>query len=70
MPKQCDLCGKATRLGRQVSHAHNVTSRPVFPNLKRVRAWIDGTSRRIWACTSCIRSGLLTHPPARPKLEA
>lgn len=65
MAKQCDLCGKATSVGRQVSHAHNVTSRPVLPNLKRLRAWIDGTPRRIWACTRCIRSGKVQRVPVR-----
>src|SRR5687767_5582221 len=47
MAKQCDICGKGTVTGRNISHAHNVTSRTWEPNLQRVRAIIDGTVRRV-----------------------
>ena len=36
MAKQCDVCGKSTVFGKNVSHAHNVTSRTWEPNLQRV----------------------------------
>ena len=38
MAKHCDICGKTTVHGQQVSHAHNVTKRTWEPNLQRVRA--------------------------------
>ncbi len=65
MAKQCQICSKGTVAGRRVSHAHNVTNRTFEPNLKRVRSFIDGVSRRIWVCTRCLRSGLVTKPPVR-----
>ena len=65
MAKKCEICNKGTVAGRSISHAHNVTRRTFEPNLQRVRAFIDGTSRRIWACTRCIRSGKVTKPPVR-----
>ena len=65
MAKQCELCGKRTRAGRQVSHAHNVSKRAFEPNLQRVRAFVDGTVQRIYACTRCIRSGRVQKPPVR-----
>jgi large subunit ribosomal protein L28 len=65
MPKQCDICGKATVFGKNVSHAHNVTSRTWEPNLQRVRALIDGRVRRVSVCTRCLRSGKITKAPAR-----
>ncbi|HEX4955857.1 MAG TPA: 50S ribosomal protein L28 [Thermoanaerobaculia bacterium] len=65
MAKQCQICNKGTVAGRRVSHAHNVTNRTFEPNLKRVRSFFDGVSRRIWVCTRCLRSGLVTKPPAR-----
>jgi large subunit ribosomal protein L28 len=40
-----------------VSHAHNVTKRRWDLNLQSVRAVVNGATRRIRACTSCIRSG-------------
>lgn len=65
MARQCEICGKSTAFGRNISHAHNVTRRSWQPNLQRVRALIEGRVRRIWACTRCIRSGRVTKPPVR-----
>lgn len=65
MAKRCEYCGKGTTYGRAISHAHNVTSRPFEANLQKVKAFIDGKSRRVWACTRCIRSGRLVKPPVR-----
>jgi large subunit ribosomal protein L28 len=65
MAKQCDICGKKTVFGNNVSHAHNVTSRTWEPNLQRVRALIDGGVRRVRVCTRCLRSGRVTKAPVR-----
>jgi large subunit ribosomal protein L28 len=65
MAKQCDVCGKSTVFGKNVSHAHNVTSRTWEPNLQRVRALVDGRVRRIAVCTRCLRSGRIVKAPAR-----
>lgn len=65
MAKQCAICSKKTVIGRSISHAHNVTSRRFRPNLQRVRAVVDGATRRIWVCTRCIRDGKVEKPAAR-----
>ncbi|HEV2845818.1 MAG TPA: 50S ribosomal protein L28 [Thermoanaerobaculia bacterium] len=65
MAKQCELCGKSTVFGNNVSHAHNVTSRTWQPNLQRVRALIDGGVRHIRVCTRCLRSGKVVKAPVR-----
>lgn len=65
MSKQCAICQKKTVTGRSISHAHNVTSRRFRPNLQRVRAVVDGVTRRIWVCTRCIREGKVQKPAAR-----
>jgi len=57
MAKRCEVCGKGPAYGRTVSHAHNVAPRRFEPNLQSVRALIDGATKRIRACTRCIRSG-------------
>jgi large subunit ribosomal protein L28 len=57
MAKVCEVCGKGPVVGRQVSHAHNVSSRRFVPNLQTVRAIINGGVRRIRVCTRCLRSG-------------
>lgn len=57
MARVCEICGKRPITGHRISHAHNVTKRRFYPNLQRVRAVINGTTKRIRVCTSCLRSG-------------
>ncbi len=58
MARVCEICGKKTLFGRNVSHAHNVTSRTYLPNLQKLRVKIEGGgSRRARICTRCLRSG-------------
>ncbi len=65
MAKKCEICGKSTVTGRQVSHAHNVTARTWEPNLRTMKALVDGTVRRVRVCARCLRSGKIQRPPAR-----
>lgn len=65
MARQCYFCGKGTTFGSNISHAHNVTSRPFRPNLQKVRAMVDGAPRRVLACTRCLRGGKVVKVPAR-----
>jgi large subunit ribosomal protein L28 len=60
MALACELCGKKPSYGNTISHAHNVTRRRWNPNLRRVRALINGARKQIRVCTSCIRSGRVT----------
>ena len=60
MAKSCEICGKAPVVGRQKSHANNVSPRRFLPNLQTVRALIGGGVKRIRVCTSCLRSGKVT----------
>lgn len=57
MAKRCDICGKGPIVGNNVSHAHNLSKRRWLPNLQKVKAVVDGKTKRITVCTSCIRSG-------------
>lgn len=54
------MCGKIRAVGNNVSHANNRTKRVFRPNLQTIRALINGATRRILACTRCIRSGKIT----------
>lgn len=63
MAQRCEICGKGPVSGNTISHAHNVSKRRWLPNLKSVRAQVDGRVRRIMACTRCIRSGRVTKAP-------
>ena len=65
MSKVCEICNKGTVAGNSISHAHNVSKRTWEANLQRIRAVIDGSTRRIWVCTRCLRSGRVEKPPVR-----
>jgi len=57
MARSCDLCGKKPHFGNRISHAHNVTSRRWNPNLRRVKALVNGSPQTLRVCTACIRAG-------------
>jgi large subunit ribosomal protein L28 len=56
MAKKCAICGKSPVVGRQHSHANNVSARRFEPNLQTVRASINGGVKRLRVCTRCLRS--------------
>ena len=56
MARVCDVCGRGPVFGHKISHAHNVTNRRWNINLQTVRAIVNGASKRIRVCTTCIRS--------------
>jgi large subunit ribosomal protein L28 len=53
----CEICGKKPSFGNTISHAHNVRRRRWNPNLRRVKAVVDGVRKHVRVCTACIRSG-------------
>lgn len=53
---RCRICGKGQMSGNNVSHSHVRTKRKWNPNLQCTKANISGTTRRINACTRCLRS--------------
>ncbi len=59
MSRTCDLCGKRTTTGNNVSHAHNKTRRTWKPNLLKVRTLVGGSKVTLKVCTRCLRSGKL-----------
>jgi len=60
MSKVCDICGKRPRVGYNVSHAHNKTKKTWYPNLQKVKTVQNGQTKRVKACTGCIKSGKVT----------
>ena len=57
MANYCEICGKGTMSGMNVSHSHLKTKRTWKPNIQRVRAIVDGEAKRVNVCTRCLRSG-------------
>ena len=54
---KCACCGKGVTFGIKVSHSHRRSNRTWNPNVKRVKAVVDGSPKYIYACTRCLRSG-------------
>lgn len=40
---KCDICNKGVTFGIQVSHSHRRSNRTWKPNVRRVKAMVDGT---------------------------
>ena len=40
---KCDCCGKGVTFGIKVSHSHRRANRAWKPNVKRVKAVVDGS---------------------------
>ncbi len=57
MAAVCEICGKKPFFGKSVSHSHRRTNRRWDPNIQRVHALVNGTPKRVNACTGCIKAG-------------
>ena len=76
MSKVCAICSKGVRSGNTVARRGLskkkggagrrilARSKRVFkPNLKKVRAIVDGSPKRIWVCARCIKSERVQKAP-------
>lgn len=83
MSRKCEVCGKSVVAGGSITRrglakkkggvgsrviAHN--KRVFRPNLRKVRAVVDGTVTRLTVCTSCIQAGKVTKPVKREYVKA
>ncbi len=57
MAKVCHSCGKGPAFGNSRSHSMVATRRRFDPNLQKVRIVQDGTARRVYVCTRCLKAG-------------
>jgi large subunit ribosomal protein L28 len=56
MARKCEICGKGPQFGNRVSHSNKKTRHKFNPNIQNVRIEINGVSKKIKICTSCLRS--------------
>ncbi len=58
---KCAICDKSVSFGNQLSitrsHISKRSTRTWKPNLRRVKAVVNGEHKRIYVCTKCLRSG-------------
>ncbi len=57
MSKRCEICGKDRVFGNNVTFSNRKTRRSWAPNIRTVRAVVNGGSKRINVCTRCLKSG-------------
>ena len=57
---KCEFCDKGVSFSIQVSHSHRRSNRTVKPNVKRVKAIVNGAPTHTYVCTRCLRSGKVT----------
>jgi large subunit ribosomal protein L28 len=60
MAKVCYVCGKGPAFGHSRSHSMVATKRRFNPNLQKVRINVDGTPRREYVCTRCLKAERVT----------
>jgi large subunit ribosomal protein L28 len=56
MARKCDICGRGTSFGHNVSHAHNRTKRSYQLNLQKKTISDGETTRQVRICTRCLRT--------------
>lgn len=52
---KCEICGKITTFGNNVSHSKRATRRVFRPNLQKTVIVENGHRRRLTACTKCLK---------------
>ena len=57
---KCDVCGKGVVFGHNVSHSNRKTNRAWKPNIRRVKAVVEGSNKTVYVCSRCLRSGKVT----------
>ena len=60
---KCDICGKTVANGNRISIARSHVSRRAprtwKPNLRTVKADVDGEIKKMHVCSKCLRSSKL-----------
>lgn len=54
---KCDVCGKGVSFGIKVSHSHRRSNKMWKPNVRKVKAVVNGTPKTVHVCSRCLRSG-------------
>ena len=54
---RCAVCDKSVHFGNAVSHSHRRSNKKWKSNLKSVRVKVNGGTKKMYVCTSCLRSG-------------
>ncbi len=53
---KCEVCGKGPQFGNNVSHSMRHTKRRWNVNVQRVRVVENGIEKRVYMCTTCMKT--------------
>lgn len=53
---KCEICGKATTFGIKDQPLAQTSNRTWKANVRKVRALVNGTPKRVNVCSRCLRS--------------
>ena len=53
------ICEKGPHFGNAVSHSHRRSNKVWNANVKSVKVKVNGNAKKMYVCTSCLRSGLV-----------
>jgi large subunit ribosomal protein L28 len=61
---KCEVCNKSVNYGNKLSitrsHISKRTSRTFKPNVRTVKAMVDGQPKKVNVCAKCLRSDKVT----------
>ncbi len=57
MSRECEICGKKPIKAAKLTFSHKQNVHRQAPNLQSVKVNINGTSKTIKVCTSCLKAG-------------
>ena len=63
---KCAICEKAAHFGNAVSHSHRRSNKMWKANVKSVKVKVNGGAKKMYVCTSCLRSGLVERRKKTP----
>ncbi|NPA32166.1 MAG: 50S ribosomal protein L28 [Aquificae bacterium] len=66
----CEICGKRPVVGRRVTFSGERNRRIFKPNVHKMRVRLpDGTVKRIYVCTKCLKAGKVVKVPRTPRSQ-
>ena len=57
---KCAICEKGAHFGLKVSHSNRKSNKMWKSNVKSVKVLTTAGPRKMYVCTSCLRSGAVT----------
>ena len=53
---RCAICDMGAHFGKNLSHSHIRSNKMWKSNIKSVRVKVNGGTKKMYVCTSCLRS--------------